>query len=137
MRFRRLLVIMLLAFSGAGALLAKDVTSGHVGGSFALGVNLLSGKCQVRGVQINSEAVPGFEELELYDNEKAARAAARTEPKCHGEIAEETPGEKATAAECRKKVKERTSSLFGILSSWGASDDSLYLNCMKAYGYGH
>ncbi len=108
-------------------------------GNFALGVDQITGGCEVRKVGSEAEEPLGFKLLGTYDKEDKAKTAETSFPACkNGPSQDEKRASlEETERECQSDARRGSNSLVGLLSGLAssASQESQFFDCMKANGY--
>jgi hypothetical protein len=117
----------------------KTVSRGKLSKSVALGIDLVSGRCQLQEMSKDLSGLPGFKLIGLYDSAEHAKAAALRATDCQGRVRTEdeiSGSERKDASDCRQEISVSKSNLLGLLSRPRANDHTLFVACMRARGHG-
>jgi hypothetical protein len=108
-------------------------------GNFALGVDQITGGCEVRKIGAEAEDPLGFKLLGTYDKENMAKSAQTAFPACKNGPAqdEKRASLEETEKACQTDAHKESNSLVGLFSGLAssASQETRYFDCMKANGY--
>ena len=106
-------------------------------GSPALFLDLTTGECEVQKLELGSEPPEGLRVLGTYGSKEQAEAAEASMAECKGGTSGHNAVAKAAEADCRDKAKKSDTNLLGLFSKLtsGATNHSIYVECMKGRGY--
>ena len=105
-------------------------------GPSALLVDLVTGECELLPLGISFEPPEGLKELGTYDSAEKAESAEANKTECKGSSGHHGAAQ-ADEADCRNEAKKSDSNLLRLFSKLtsGATNHSIYVECMKGRGY--
>jgi len=119
--------------------LTNPTKSKSLKGSFIVGVDQITGGCEVRKLGNDAEDPLGFKLLGTYDDKDKAKAAEAAYPGCKNGPSQDEKRDALAETEknCEDDTRKDSNTLVGLFSGLAstASREAKYLDCMKANGY--